>query len=49
MHFLRVNVTFDDIVIMIHDGITTATLFPNTAKFILAKEIIKLNKTYIER
>ena len=33
MHFLRVNVTFDDTAIVIHDVITTASLFPNTAKF----------------
>ena len=43
MHFLRVNVTFDDAVIVIHDVITTASLFPNTAKFMLVG--IRNNKT----
>ena len=43
MHFLRVNVTFDDAVILIHDVITTASLFPNTDKFILVS--ISNNKT----
>ena len=33
MHFLRVNVTFYDAVNRIHDVITTANLFPYTAKF----------------
>ena len=33
MHFVRVNVTFYDGVSMIHDVITTANLFPYTAKF----------------
>ena len=34
--FLRVNDTFDDAVIVIHDvNVTTASLFPNTAKFML--------------
>ena len=33
MHFLRVNVTFYDAVIMIHDVITTANPFPYSAKF----------------
>ena len=33
MHFVRVNVTFYDAVKMIHDVITTANLFPYTAKF----------------
>ena len=33
MHFLRENVTFYDVVNMIHDVITTANLFPYTAKF----------------
>ena len=32
MHFLRVNVTFDDAVNMIHDVITTANPFPYAAK-----------------
>ena len=43
MHFLRVNVTFDDEVIVIHDAITSASLFPNTAKFMLVG--IRNNKT----
>ena len=34
MHFLWVNITFYDTVNMIHDIITTANLFPYTAKFI---------------
>ena len=33
MPFLRVNVTFYDAVNMIHDVITTANPFPDTAKF----------------
>ena len=33
MHFVWVNVTFYDAVTMIHDVITTANLFPYTAKF----------------
>ena len=33
MHFLRVNVTFYDVVNMIHDVISTANPFPDTAKF----------------
>ena len=43
MHFLRVNVTIDDAVIVIQDVITTASLFPNTAKFMLVG--IRNNKT----
>ena len=43
MHFLRVNVTFDDAVIVIHDVITTVSLFPNTTKFMLFG--IRNNKT----
>ena len=34
MPFLLVNVTFYDAVSMIHDVITTANLFPYTAKLI---------------
>ena len=34
MHFLRVNVSFNDAVNMIHDVIRTAYPFPYTAKFI---------------
>ena len=33
MHFVRVNVKFYDAVNMIHDVITTAYIFPYTAKF----------------
>ena len=33
MHFLWVNVTFIDAVNMIHDVISTANLYPYTAKF----------------
>ena len=33
MYFLRVNVTFYDTVNMIPDVITTANIFPYTAKF----------------
>ena len=32
MHFLWANVTFYDAVNMVHDVITTANLFPYTAK-----------------
>ena len=32
MHFLRVDVTFYDAVNMIHEVITRANPFPNTAK-----------------
>ena len=35
MHFLRVNVTFYDVVSMIHHVIRTANLVPCTAKFML--------------
>ena len=50
MHFQRVNVTFYDAVKMIHDVITTANLFPDTAKFMfVVLEIIKLNKSDVER
>ena len=33
LHFLRVNVTFYDAVNMIHDVISTANPFSDTAKF----------------
>ena len=33
MHFLRVSVTFNDAINIIHDVITTANPFPYTAKF----------------
>ena len=35
MHFLRVNVAFNDAVNMINDVISTANPFPETAKFTL--------------
>ena len=35
MHFLLVKVTFYDAAIVIHDVITTTSLFPNTARFML--------------
>ena len=35
MPFLQVNVAFCDAVNVIPDVITTASLFPNTAKFML--------------
>ena len=41
-HFLRVN-TFYDAVSMIHDVITTANLFPHTAKFMF--DSVRNNKT----
>ena len=43
MHFLRVNVTFYDAVNVVHDVITTASLFPNTAKVMFVG--IRNNKT----
>ena len=50
MHFLRVNITFYDTVNMIHDAITTANPFPDTAKFMfVVVRIIKLNKSDVER
>ena len=36
MHFLRVNVTFYDVVNIIHDVIATANPFPDTDKFMFA-------------
>ena len=33
MHFLQVNVTFYDVVNVIHDVITTTNPIPHTAKF----------------
>ena len=44
MHYLRVNVTFYDAVNVIHGVITTAILFPNTAKFMFVG--IRHNKTH---
>ena len=49
MRFLRANVTFYDAVNMIHDVITTANPFPYPAKFLTVLEIIKLNKSDVER
>ena len=43
MHFLRVKVTSYDTVNMIHDVITTAKLFPYTAKFMF--DGVRNNKT----
>ena len=43
MHFLRVNVTFYDAVIVIHDVITTTDPIPYTAKFMFVG--VKNNKT----
>ena len=43
MHFLRVNVTFYDAVNMIHDVISTANLFPYSAKFTF--DGVRNNKT----
>ena len=50
MNFLRVNVTFYDIVNMIHDVITTRNPFPYTAKFMfVGVRIITLNKSDVDR
>ena len=49
MHFVGVNVTFYDAVNMIHDVITTANLFPYTAKFMFVLEIIKVNNWDVKR
>ena len=43
MYFLRVKVTFYDAVSMIHDVITTANVFPYTAKFMF--DSVRNNKT----
>ena len=43
MHFLRVNVTFYDAVNMIHDVISTANPFPDTAKSMFVG--VRNNKT----
>ena len=43
MYFLLVNVTFYDEVNMIHDVMTTANLFPYTAKFMFDR--VRNNKT----
>ena len=42
MHFLRVNVTFYDVINMIHDVITKAYPFPYTAKFMFLR--VRSNK-----
>ena len=51
--FLRVNVTFYDPVNMIHDVITTANPFPDTAKFVFVdirnNKTQQLNKSDVER
>ena len=48
--FLRVNVTFYDVVTMIHEVITTRNPFPYIAKFMfVGVRIIKLNKSDVER
>ena len=43
MHFLRINVSFNKAVNMIHDVIATANLFPYTAKFTF--DGVRNNKT----
>ena len=43
MHFLQVNITFYEVVNMIHDVIRTANPFPYTAKFIFVS--VRNNKT----
>ena len=43
MHYLRVNVSFDDTVNVIHDVITTADAVPYTAKFMF--DGVRNNKT----
>ena len=50
MHFLLVNVTFYDAVIMIHDFIRTDSPFPYTAKFMFfGLEAIEFNKSDIKK
>ena len=50
MHFLLVNVTFYDVVKMIHDVIRTANPFPILLNSCLTElEIIKLNKSDVEK
>ena len=51
MHFLRVNVTFYDAVNMIHDVISRANPFSDTAKFMFVdvRNNKKLNKSDVER
>ena len=43
MHFLRVNVTLYDAVNNVHDVISTANPFPDTAKFMFVG--LRSNKT----
>ena len=43
MHFLRINVTFYDVVNVIHDVITKAYPIPYTAKFMFVR--VRNNKT----
>ena len=43
MHFLLVNVTFYEAVNIIHDVISTADSFPDTAKFMFVS--VKRDKT----
>ena len=45
MQFQRVNVTFYDVVNMIHDVIRTADLFPYTAKFMFVRDGINETQT----
>ena len=51
MLFLRVTVTFYDAVNMIHDVISTANPFPDTAKFMFVgvRNNKELNKSDVER
>ena len=47
MHFLRINVPFYDAVNMIHDFISRANQFPDTAKFMFVG--VGNNKTQLAR
>ena len=49
MHFPRVNVTFYDAVNIIHYVITTANSFPLLNSCLSVLEIIKFNKSDVER
>ena len=50
MHFLPLNVPFYDAVNVIHDVITTANPFPNTAKFMfVGVRNNKLKKSDVEK
>ena len=46
MHFLRVKVTFNDALNVIHDVITTANSIPYTAKFMFVG-VIKIKSQQI--